>query len=326
MPAAEQSEAEGFTVLRDATPPEFAQRRARRSSGAGRGCFAGLCKCLGPTEEEYGVNKARPHVIAQVGVNTSAPSSPKLVHGAANGASGGGAANGSAASAVEPQSLQGPVPGAQIAANVQAQQMPLPPLQTGLPKMHTGSPGEGAEHSARNGETGVQGASAPPIQAPAEAAGRRLPQLPPRPDSRRESDQQPLHSDAHLALAFGTQGTATPRVTHLQSAPSAAAAAPGAEGLALSDDAYVEKDERPSKDARPSAVLSIRRWFSTTLVGFTQPVERPRWCGQPTCMQGLCVGLCSGFRPGARKGKERKGKERPPTLHARPCSALGVMR
>lgn len=265
MPAAGQSETEGFTVLRDATPPEFSQRRTRRSGGAaGRGCFAGLCKCLGPTEEEYGANKTRPHVIAQVGVNTSAPSSPKLVHGAANGGYA-GAANSPAANAVERQSLQGPVPPTPIAANVQNQQMPpLPPLRAGLPKMHAGSQGEEVENSARSGETGVKVATEPPIQAPVSApvaTGRQLPQLPPRPDSRQESDQQSLHSAAASALLFGAQGTATPRVTHLQSA-SAGAAAPGPEGLAHSDQAYVEKDEMPS------AALSIRRFCSQTQTPF----------------------------------------------------------
>ena len=231
----EEMNEQSFTVLRDATPPEPPQRRQSRG-GTGRGCFAGFCKCLGRPQEDYGVNKARPHVIAQVGVNASALSSPKSVHGANGGTNG---------SAFTEAGMQGPQE--VVPAMPRRQATPLPPQREGMSSQQLEGSGIRTAGVAINGKAVVLKESRL-MQPSADPAIKPLPQLPPKPAEapppNRESD---VRTDG--ALILGSPGTATPRVTHLQSAPATAAASMGPP---QNEEEYVEKDEVPLAPARNS--------------------------------------------------------------------------
>lgn len=71
----------GFTVLRDATPPAPESRQWEDESAKSGGCLGGLCKCLSQPkkpsiQKQSEAVKTRPHLIAEVGLNASQPSSP----------------------------------------------------------------------------------------------------------------------------------------------------------------------------------------------------------------------------------------------------------
>lgn len=229
---------ESFTVLRDATPPELSQRRQGRV-GAGKGCFAGLCKCLSQQEEDYGSNKAQPHVIAQVGVNAIALSSPKPAHGVNGGT------NGSGLGDTKTQDSQG-LSSARPLASEARQAPPSLHEETGLA---SSSQGIRTDNSVLMGESNLLEGSRSSVANGATV--KALPQVPDSPQKPREpppqnliaSDSDTRTTGAHL---FGTSGAATPRVTHLQ---SASAAASGSTGPPRHEE-YVEQDEKPLSPAR----------------------------------------------------------------------------
>jgi len=72
---------DSFTVLRDSSPV-----RGDALGPKKKGCFASLCSCLSKPDlakseenvtDDYGPNRARPHLIAEVGLNPSTPASRK---------------------------------------------------------------------------------------------------------------------------------------------------------------------------------------------------------------------------------------------------------
>jgi hypothetical protein len=214
---------EGFTVLRDATPPALDRPG---SESAKSGCLGGLCKCLSKPKKPTGGQqsetvKTRPHLIAEVGINASQPSSPGKQKSNSDNWNTNGAAHGAAADKQSSDSIE----------HVSASADPISP-QTARPEMPH-SNGKHSETRAQNGGGSQTGGGAsllsseplfpPPSsrseprplpeepnwehRADAATSGASPPTRPSRPD-------RSLHHEHHEAQGAHT-GPYTPRVTHL---------------------------------------------------------------------------------------------------------------